>query len=310
MTTAAAAAVSSSSSLLANPYAGIFPVMSYLHVPGKMSTPLWLMMGTAFLIEAPTEALRRRAPHLLLTSAHTFQPWSYMTDPTKLKIPNEYRKPRYVIGRAFLYDAVGTVQGTDRFQLALSAVHPTLDIALLAMHGVDSDAFTTLAKQRSALHRWKLAEEDPAIGRSVTIAGFRGRGQLGELDTSDPHTLEKLSPADREALLLDMKAVEGKQEGCVAGLSVVRRGVALPTHRTCYNGMSGAPCVSSLPSTIQDSQNSNNKEEAVVVGALYGKLGFHDGLIQPPPPPRPLSEKDLIGYIPSSAIVEWLKTLS
>nr|CCC89572.1 unnamed protein product [Trypanosoma congolense IL3000] len=124
-----------------------FPIMSFLHVPGKMSQPLWLMMGTAFLVRVPGGVhlggptfndsayagnLNCGTRRVLLTAKHTFVPWKY-TDPQKLKIPEEFRKTRFVIGRLYLPDDEGRAVGSRTVDLQLMALHPSLDIALVAV---------------------------------------------------------------------------------------------------------------------------------------------------------------------------------
>lgn len=113
-----------------------YPLISFLHVPGKMSQPLWLMMGTAFHIEAPMPCgtsiplhadefskkahitntsrysdstadlqagtiAKIQSRHFFLTTKHTFVPWDHAKDPSAIKIPDDFRKQRYVIGRIY-----------------------------------------------------------------------------------------------------------------------------------------------------------------------------------------------------------------
>lgn len=118
------------------PIYSCFPLITFLHVPGKMSEPLWLMMGTAFQIVPPpllspitpsivpfssdkgvggrlisygnpTNEERsitltwNPARHYFLTTKHTFLPWNHSKDASAIKIPVDCRKQRYVIGRIY-----------------------------------------------------------------------------------------------------------------------------------------------------------------------------------------------------------------
>lgn len=283
----------SSSSIVANPFAGVFPIVSYLHVPGKMSHPLWLMLGTCFMIEAPRYQ-RERAPYVFLTAAHTFVPWNFMSGGSEkaLKIPVEFRKSRFVVGTLFGFDPQTFVANpAQRFQLKLVALHPTLDVAMLSMSGADSDAFAALMKrQQQPDHRFVVSATDAAVSDesdAVVCCGFRGSGVLGETDTLDADVINRMSKDDQAALMKELQSVEGKQQGTASGLRAVRRGVGRLTHGKCFNGMSGAP--------MQQSTDSKS-----CVGILYGLAHFGKQAGTFPP-----DESDYVGYVPSSAIFDW-----
>lgn len=226
---------------LYNPMAGIFPVLSYLHVPGKMAKPLWLMMGSCFMVAPPTERIRQRAPITFLTSAHTFLPWHFVKDPKELKIPDEFRRPRYVVARLFMFDEHGAVLSGQWFPLTFSAVNKDRDMALLTMAPRDYDAFVTAAKSRGLLKEFALMKE-PLFDGSVTITGYRAQGMLGTLDTLDPGAMKGFSKEQQEALLKEMEHPEGKQEATTCGMKTTDvRGIGVLTHGRAYNGMSGAP---------------------------------------------------------------------
>ena len=269
---------------LTNHMSGIFPIVSFLHVPAKMSKPAWLMLGTCFLIEPPTERLKLKAPLVFLTAAHTFLPWKYMPekDSAELKIPLEFRKPRFTIGKIYLADELGSACAGQHFPISLTAVHPTLDVALLTMSSIDGDAFSAQANRRSLLARYELLEDDPPTGSQLCVTGFRGRGKLGEVDTSAHQTVSSLAKGEQEALLRDMSNVEGKQDLTSSGLSVVGRGVASYTHALCFSGMSGSPVLLT---------SGENK----CAGVLYGKTKMPGGA-------------EAVGYIPSSAVLDWCRT--
>jgi len=266
---------------LINPFAGVFPVVSYLHVPRKMPHAQWLMIGTCFLIEPPTAEIRNRAPAIFLTAAHTFIPWKYSSNPAELKIPADFRKPRYCTGNICLYDGDGRSSNTEKFAVHLAAVHPTLDVALLTLSLQDCDAFLSRVYQRQLWHCFRLmpASCPFPIGSPVTITGFRGRGRIGELDTLNEEVVKRLSKEDQAALLREMTPIEGKQDGVSCGLCVTGTGVAQQTHFQCYNGMSGAPV-----------QHSTDKRLAI--GVITKKMG-----------------QNSVGFETSTDILNWCETL-
>ncbi|AYU82315.1 hypothetical protein, conserved [Leishmania donovani] len=234
-----------------------YPILTFLHVPGKMTKPLWLMMGTAFtfrtheMVEA-TYGQPAAPSSLLLTAKHSFSPWDYTKDASQLKIPKEYQKPRFVIGRVYRTDADGRAVAADAVGLRLLAHHPIHDVALLA---VDAASLKLLqcATYDSPAHALDLAHEAlplckepyPAASDGLLI-GFRGAGRLGELDTLDPSVLQRLPPHEREALIKDLQDVEGKQRRATTTVSVLdARGMCkgVGDLATCYHGMSGGPLV-------------------------------------------------------------------
>lgn len=286
------------SSAVCHPFAGVFPVVSYLHVPGKMSQPLWLMMGSCFLLNTqklskhPTSIWPKKAPFVFLSSAHTFLPWKWMSDSSQLKIPEDFRKARFVVAQLFMFNSHGSSVAAHKFSLSVSLFHPELDVCVCTMNGAESDAFRTIICERGAERYYDLNRDELSSSSIATATGFRGNGLLGELDSMDSSLLQKLSTSEREHLIKEMQSVEGKQSGCTAGLRVVRRGVAAVTHNRCFNGMSGAPisvCGDCIPSTNCD-------------GVLYGRAHYRS-----PPESVPYEEKDFIGYIPSTSILQWLE---
>lgn len=255
---AAAAAAGAGALAVASQRSGCcFPILSFLHVPGKMAKPLWLMMGTAFtfqtheMVEAACGQPAAQSS-LLLTAKHSFSPWGYTKDASQLKIPKEYQKLRFVIGRAYRTDADGRAVATDAVGLRLLAQHPIHDVALL---GVDAPSWKLLqcATDDSPARPLDLAhaalplckEPYPAASDGLLI-GFRGVGRLGELDTLDPSVLQRLPPHERDALLKDLQDVEGKQRRATTTVSILdARGMCkgVGDLATCYHGMSGGPLV-------------------------------------------------------------------
>ncbi|CUG84753.1 Hypothetical protein, putative [Bodo saltans] len=288
-------------------FAGIFPVMSYLHVPAKMSRPLWLMMGTCFLVDTsdiPTTSWAKKSPFVFLTSSHTFLPWQWMPDPSALKIPEDYRKARYITGRLMMADtSSGRAVATHTYTVSPLRFHPTLDVCALSMSGAESDAFRTLLKQRQQEKYFTLSPTDAAQGTSIVVSGYRGIGRLGELDTLDASVLSKLSKEDQASLLAELQNVEGKQEFNACGLRVARKGVAVTTHGLCYNGMSGAPAqLSSLNATSGLGGDGGMERRGVCDGVLYGYAHQHEK-----EDAYPAEERGYIGYVPSTAILDWLR---
>ncbi|EPY34440.1 hypothetical protein STCU_01583 [Strigomonas culicis] len=211
-----------------------------------MSKPLWLMLGTAFAIEPPVSVPNVT---LLLTAKHTFLPWLYVDAADKVKIPEEFRKSRYVIGKLYDPRTLGTTPLVSE-EVGIASIHPTLDAALLVaqQRGEEKIAFTK---------RLTLNYE---VGPTTTaeIVGFRGEGQLGELDTLDSNLLEKLPVEERNKLLKLMENVEGRHVETRTSVEIVTpegmcRG--LTAKDRCFHGMSGAPLIS----------------EDRCVGLLYGK---------------------------------------
>lgn len=270
-----------------------FPIMSFLHVPGKMSQPLWLMMGTAFLVNVSrrtgaaacpfgsadasdgvdSSAHKRR--RFLLTAKHTFVPWQF-TDPQRLKVPEEYRRTRFVIGRLYIPDSEGKAVASLSVDLKLVAMHPTADVAVLVAKVPTSvasvaagtasrsavserfDAHAELERRANAVGGGlTLAPEDPQKGSVCSVAGYRGTGLLGKLDTFDPDLLDRLSETERGQLLSSLRCVEGQQEAAVARVKIFHsKGMCRAEEGSCFHGMSGAPVLT---------------DEKTCGGVLYGK---------------------------------------
>ncbi|EPY41429.1 hypothetical protein AGDE_02495 [Angomonas deanei] len=118
-------------------------------------------------------------------------------------------------------------------------------------------------------------------GSPVLIYGFRGNGQLGELDTLDAGVLDSLPEEERKQFLASLENVEGKQSGALCSALVVDpRGMCKGVSDVdqCFHGMSGSPLLSA--------------DHLSTGGILYGKHA---------------SCETNIGYVPSKEIVDWLK---
>ncbi|KAG5494512.1 hypothetical protein GH5_02535 [Leishmania sp. Ghana 2012 LV757] len=273
-------------------YGCCFPILSFLHVPGTMTKPLWLMMGTAFTFRTPgmAEAVRGQAaallPPLLLTAKHSFAPWDYTKDASQLKIPKEYRKLRFVISRMYRADADGRAVAASAASVRLLSQHPSRDVALLSADAVpwkspqcahaDSPPHT-LGWVREPL---SLCRELYPAGSDGLLMGFRGVGQLGELDTLDPSVLQRLPPHERDALLKNLQDVEGKQMRTTTTVSVLdARGMCkgVGDLATCYHGMSGGPLITTT---------------GQCAGVLYGHHPDAPGCI---------------GYTPCADFADWLE---
>ncbi|KPI86572.1 hypothetical protein ABL78_4347 [Leptomonas seymouri] len=267
-----------------------FPIVSFLHVPGKMSKPLWLMMGTAFPFEAPssgvaTPTAAAAAQQLLLTAKHTFSPWDYVKDVSQLKIPEEYRKLRFVIGHMYRPSEEGQAGVWERVGLRLVSQHPRLDVAMLAVdHKVYSGATsTTMSSSSSSTIVFDsplrlCTTRYPAVSDGL-ILGYRGVGRLGELDTLDSSLLQRLPPSEREALLRELQDVEGKQTHSSIAVSILdEKGICKGTGdaAACFHGMSGGPLLT---------------DDGACAGVLYG---HHP------------DARGCLGYTPSADFAEWL----
>ncbi|KAG5469597.1 hypothetical protein LSCM1_02828 [Leishmania martiniquensis] len=239
-------------------YGCCFPILTFLHVPGKMSKPLWLMMGTAFTFRIPGMAEPARGqpeammPPLLLAAKHSFAPWDYTKDASQLKIPDEYRKLRFVVSRMYRTDAGGRAVAADAASLRLLSQHPSQDVALLVADGVRWTApHCANTESPTCTSAWSYGplplrqEPYPATSDGLLI-GFRGLGTLGELDTLDPSVLQRLPSQERDALLRNLQDVEGKQMRTTTTVSVLdARGMCkgVGDLATCYHGMSGGPLI-------------------------------------------------------------------
>lgn len=222
-----------------------------------------------------TAALARRGyPVVFLTAAHTFAPWRGYD---KLSIPQEFRRGRYVIGKVYGYDEFGAADTSVSFDLALSAIHPTLDVALLtiaepaatpnstsasgrvgkpAVGGHRTgEAFLAMARSRGLARPLPLARA--RVGVRASLNGFRGRGALGEPNLfSDPEAMQRL-PAEERARLERLSAnAVGAQDACGTTLTVEgvvadaefgavlgAAAAAASTTSQIFSGMSGAPLV-------------------------------------------------------------------
>ncbi|KAH9588876.1 hypothetical protein LSM04_002840 [Trypanosoma melophagium] len=258
-----------------------------------MSQPLWLMMGTAFLFRtAHTIGGNRR---FLLSAKHTFAPWEYLGSPDKLKIPEAYRKTRFVIGRLYLTDSKGKAMATSAAELQLVALHPTLDVALLALRASSSSLpqspsagelqesestnIHLAVERRAALTGGglTLSSSDPQKGDVCVVRGYGGAGPLGLLDTTDPELLQRLPAAQRDDLLAALKCVEGQQVAATVKVEVLHAsGICRATHGCCYHGMSGGPLL---------------VNEETCGGILYGRHAEHTAHL---------------GYTPVYSFSEWL----
>lgn len=299
-------------------------------------------MGTAFLITPPpppglttdygsggsvpsnsstTEAVLQKVPtrYFFLTAKHTFAPWDHTKDAASMKIPEEFRKQRYVIARLYNTDPQHQRALRDSYVHAtLVASHPTLDVSLLSVSrqasfacspasssvgGVPQQKTETASTNttsktpgssdtgfsgpvscadvfREALTLSPHISQQRAEGNTATFFGFRGEGRLGQLDTFDASLLQKLPPQERDALLQDLKDVEGKQvssQCTVQILSHLGAAAAAKPGEECYHGMSGCPLI--CP------QNECG-------GILYGK--------HPDYPQH-------IGYIPTEDFYAWVQ---
>lgn len=285
-----------------------YPVISFLHVPGKMSQPLWLMMGTAFHIQPPSfddlpattttaalEVIQSR--HWFLTAKHTFAPWDHTADAEKMKIPTDFRKQRYVVCRLYMHNNTHRAIRDQHFQASLVASHPTLDVALLSIPRSTIPIAATSSTTASATPAAgagqpgptsslsltsPLALSDAAMerGSAGTFYGFRGEGMLGELNTFDSELLKKLTPQENEKLLNELKDVEGKQVStrCDVTIESSDGAASCVGDGRCFHGMSGCPLICGEKCG----------------GILYGK--------------HPDYPKECIGYVPSEKFFAWVRS--
>jgi len=189
---------------------GVLPMASYLHVPGHptFSTPVWLMMGSAFLLSTKPPFCTKRALHIV-TARHNLVPWEYFPES---KLPEDLRKARYIIAKAFTYNEVtGDVNSKTSFDLRLCAMHPTKDIALLSVKDDEQRFIQSLCE----LNMFGTAhlEEDGIPGMDCVLLGFKGKGQFG--DPNNPQMLEKIKKMSKEeqhALAAQYRDAAGSQE--------------------------------------------------------------------------------------------------
>lgn len=204
------------------------------------------MLGTAFVIAPPIDL-----PHttVMLTAKHTFLPWMFVDQTEKVKIPEEYRKIRYVVGKVYDPLTLGTKELVSE-EVRVVSTHPTLDAALLVVRS--SRVLNFNSADRLQLNYGTVE------ARSAEIVGFRGEGVLGEMDTLNSRLLEKLPAEERNRLLKLMENVEGRQVETRANVEIITSDgmcKGMSTKDRCFHGMSGAPLVTS----------------GRCVGILYGK---------------------------------------
>ena len=277
---------------LINGMAGIFPLCSYLHVPGKMSAPVWMMLGTCILWAPPNVRRSDRSRGLsFLTCAHTFLPWNFVKveKPEDVTIPVEFRKQRFVIGKLFLFNEYGQAQKQHAFSLQLVAVNEELDVALLTMPLTEADAFRGAARSRQLDKFHTLHDGDVPVGSSLSLVGFRGVGRLGEVESTDLRAIKAMTAIEREELTLLFANAEGRQEASTAGAVCLRRGVGLlQNSMRAYQGQSGSP--------LCDGSGG-------LRGMLYGRPRGADEVV------AEYHLERVIGYVPSTSILKWAEEL-
>lgn len=266
--------------------AGIFPSISYFQVPGKMSKPVWLMTGTAFIVKPVTERMANKAPLSFLTACHTFAPWKFVKPgpaADSIKIPPEYRRERYVHGRVFLFDENGSSVAGRSVPVNLSAVHPSHDIALLTLPPAECDVFLRWIKERGIDRRFELA--DAAPGETVTVTGFRGRGVLGDVTLSKLEEYKSWPKEKVEAMMKEMQVIEGKQDAFTYAVKIDSPNGGESMHGRGFSGMSGAPLL-------------NKRDQCT--GML---LGVGNSVDTDP------NEMNRTQFVPASTIREWCESL-
>ncbi|RNE95906.1 putative serine protease PepD [Trypanosoma rangeli] len=97
-----------------------------------MPQPIWLMMGTAFLLKTAHGAAAS-GKQFFLSTQHTIALWQFIADPTRLTIPEVYRKTRFVVVRLYLPDSDGRAITGSKVDLHLVSLYPSLDVALLVL---------------------------------------------------------------------------------------------------------------------------------------------------------------------------------
>lgn len=226
---------------LAASLSGIFPMVSYLHVPKTMPQPVWLMLGSAFVIDKEAIGLDAAfsAKHdvLMLTAAHTLAPWRCY----KCSIPDEWRKGRYVTGKVLQYDAFGAADISRTVDFGVLAVHPTVDVALVKVF--DGAKFRAYCRQgpKDAPAEETVGDNDtwgtfdlvsPAFGTEpstsaassieVSCVGFRGRGDLGETQQLTQEEMNTMPAPERQRRIDEHKTAPGKQDVNIVKLKVVK----------------------------------------------------------------------------------------
>lgn len=203
------------------------------------------MTGTSFILQPPTQHIADKAPLCFLTAQHTFAPWLHMEDGEKsdsIKIPPEYRKQRYVSGRIFLFDEVGSAMGGKSVSVNLSAASTEHDLALLTLPPAECDVFLKWIKERQIDRRFKLGPCD--VGQTLSCTGFRGRGVLGDVSISKADEYKKWPQEKVAQMMKEMENIEGKQDAFAYGVTPETMTIGASTHGRGYAGMSGAPLLS------------------------------------------------------------------
>lgn len=200
---------------LRSAFSGIFPLVSFLHVPRQMPQPKWLALGTAFCVHPSvlTESLRSRYPVILLTAAHTFVPWNFL----KLGLPEDFCKARYIVVRLYAYDDLGAARPDVYVDARLVATHPVADLAAISVKDLGTwesflskhnDASSTPGCENVLNH--SLVVPDGVT--QATMMGFRGRGVLGDAENVDLERLKALPADERHALQAKYVHAVGQQD--------------------------------------------------------------------------------------------------
>lgn len=277
-------------------FRGIFPVTSFLHVPRKMPQPVWMMLGTAFIVDlAPANAAaiqektKTTPPLTIVTALHTFMPWKFFD----FTFPEEYLRARYVTGTIFHVDDYCQPDMACQFPISLRAVHPSLDLCLLTIN-IRADAaaeskFLQAAQQRSMLAKFRLV--DAPIGSRADIVGYRGRGKLGLVSDYSQEALKAVPAAEREEMQKLHRQAVGKQDPASAPCTLLdptRVELDNPAH--VFSGMSGGPIV------LRDAALLPDGAERVAAGFLSrSEQGGNKG-----PVPNPMM------ITRASAIEDWI----
>lgn len=270
---------------------GIFPMTSYFFVPKKMNAPQWLMMGSCFAIDPDKFAGPRskQFSHCFLTAAHTMGPWRIHP---QITIPEEYRRHRFVQGKVMMYDEFGNIDTAKTVEVSLSAVHPTLDVALLTIPNADeAQRFDKLAKANE-LNQFKSLGTS-ARGDVLYLNGFRGRGSFGQVTgEEDIERMKRLTEAERAKVEREMSRAVGQQDPVSTTLVALNDHQGVVTHGKVGAGMSGAPCL--LRSDV-----------SVAVGILCSAVPLKELPVGDKPDPT----KQYISFVPMAPIAQWLDEL-
>jgi hypothetical protein len=311
---------------------GIWPMVSYLHVPKHMPEPNWLMLGSAFAIDKSALNLDPgfAAKHdvLMLTAAHTLAPWRCF----KVNIPDDWRKARYVTGKVMQYDAHGSGDITRMSELGVVAVHPTVDVALVKV--MKPQAFRQhcaagpkdapppedgeAADVNNVFGTFKLGtpdfESDAAVVTS-SVMGFRGRGRLGNTEQLSEEEVKKMTPQERQKMMEDQRNAVGKQDFNVCRVGLVKEPPVTDVPPLVPTGEGGDPtsAASSIYARADVKSGScfaGMSGSPLVTGPLMAAPGtsrnaagllFQRGLLDN-------KDKEVL-YVPASAMVPWLESL-